>query len=429
MKAIVHKIKDHPNKERVVSWIRLITITGSAQLIVQALGLLSGIIIIRLLPTHEYALYTLANTMLGTMTILADGGISSGVMSLGGKVWQDKKALGIVLATGLDLRRKFAIGSLLIAVPFLFYLLRHHDASWGMTILLILSIIPAFYTALSGTILQIAPKLNQDIVPLQKNGILSNAARLGLIFTLFIFPWAFIAVLSSGVAQLWTNQNLKKISRGYADWKQLPDRAMRAEILVFVKRLLPGSIFFCVSGQITIWLISFFGNTTSVAQIGALGRLGMTLSVVSVLLSTLVIPRFARLPDEKGLLLKKILQLQLGLFAIGLMIMVVVFLFPSQILWVLGKEYRNLQSELILSMAGNCIGLVAGMSFGLATIRGWALHPLIQIPATLAAIVAGILLIDISTLTGILKFNIFVFVVEILMSYINFAVRISKIQA
>jgi hypothetical protein len=92
-------------------------------------GFVCGILIIRLSPVQEYAFYTLANTMLGTMTVLSDGDISTGVMDQGGKVCKDKEKLGVVLATGLDLRRKFAIGSLLVSAPVLLYLLMHNKAS------------------------------------------------------------------------------------------------------------------------------------------------------------------------------------------------------------------------------------------------------------------------------------------------------------
>ncbi len=72
-------------------WGKLISVTGSAQVLIQALGFISGIIIIRLLPTEEYAFYTLANTMLGTMNILSDAGVSTGVMAQGGKVIMNPK--------------------------------------------------------------------------------------------------------------------------------------------------------------------------------------------------------------------------------------------------------------------------------------------------------------------------------------------------
>ena len=111
------------DSSRTKEWLRLTSITGGTQLLIQAIGLLSGIIVIRLLPTTEYALYTLANTMLGTMVVLADSGIGSGVMAESGKVWKDKEKLGVALVTGLDLRRKFAAGSLLVAAPILIYLL------------------------------------------------------------------------------------------------------------------------------------------------------------------------------------------------------------------------------------------------------------------------------------------------------------------
>jgi O-antigen/teichoic acid export membrane protein len=427
MNGVVNKIGNFTKKEQTVTWIKLISITGGAQVIVQLVGLISGIIVIRMLPTHEYGLYTLANTMLGTMLVLADGGISSGVMSQGGKVWQDREKLGIVLATGMDLRMKFAIASLLIAIPFLLYLLVHHDASWLVSFLIVLSLIPSFFTSLSGSLLQVAPKLNQDIGPLQKNNIISNTLRLILIMiTLFVFPWSSVAIFVAGISQLWANANLKKISFGYANWKQKPDAAVRKEILFFVKRILPGSIYYCLSGQITIWLISFFGNTAAVAQVGALGRLGMMLGIFTAILNTLIVPRFSRLPNEKRKLFKTFFLIQLGLIALGLLIIGIVYLFPSQILWILGKDYSNLKTELILSIAGSCLGLVAGSAFGLSTSRGWAINPLISIPLTLVAIIAGILMIDISTLAGVLKFNLFVYFVEILMYYLYCTIKISK---
>ena len=149
MKALFHRIYAHPNYTKLVEWGGLILITGSAQILVQAIALISGILVIRQLPANEYALYTLANTMLGTMTILADSGISSGVLAQGSRVWKDQKKLGVVLVTGLELRKKFAIASLVIAIPLLLFLLLHHNASWLMAVLIVVSLIPAFFLALS----------------------------------------------------------------------------------------------------------------------------------------------------------------------------------------------------------------------------------------------------------------------------------------
>src|SRR3989337_1373749 len=109
MKELAQRIYAHPRYAKAIHWGKLITITGSAQAIVQVIGVISGILIIRLLPTQEYVLYTLANTMLGTMILLADGGMATSVMAQGGKVWQDRIQLGSLLASSFNFRRKITI--------------------------------------------------------------------------------------------------------------------------------------------------------------------------------------------------------------------------------------------------------------------------------------------------------------------------------
>lgn len=415
-RSFFQRIAAYPEFAKLMAWGKLASITGSAQLVVQAVSFACGILVIRLLPTQEYALYTLANTMLGTMVILADGGITNGVMSQGARVWQDRTQMGAVLATGLDLRRKFAVGSLLIATPALIYLLRHHDASWTMSFLLVAALIPAFLTSLSGNLLEVAPRLHQDIVPLQKIQVGGNIGRLAMLcVTLFAFPWAFVAILAAGLPQIWANQRLRKLSSVHADWQQAPDPVVRREILSIVKRLLPDAIYYCLSGQITIWLISLAGSTAAVAQIGALGRLAMAISVFGVLFSTLVTPRFARLPSNSPVLLKRYFQLQAGLVIFSLGIVGGSWLFANQLLWVLGKNYAALKTELVLNMGASTLSLMQGASFALCTFRGWAINPLIFIPVSILSVATGVFLLDVSTLKGIITLNILVLSVQLVM--------------
>jgi hypothetical protein len=348
-------------------------------------------------------------------------------LAQGSRIWNDRQKLGIVLASGMDLRRKFAIGSFLVAVPVLVYLLRLHQASWMMTVLVLLSIIPAFFTALSGTLLEVAPKLRQDIIPLQKIQIGTNAGRLALLsLTLFLFPWAFVAVLAAGIPQIWANIRLRRISSGYADWSQHRDSDIQKKILHLVKRILPGAIYYSVSGQVTIWLISVFGSTTALAQLGALGRLAMMLSLVNVLFATLATPRFARLADSRKILLSRYLQIQVGLVLLSVCITGLVWMFPSESLWILGKNYEGLETELVLNIAGSCLALIAGCSFSLYSHRGWTIHPGISVPVSLASIVVGIFLIDISSLRGIFLLNIFIASVQVVMHVSYSLYRILK---
>lgn len=425
MKAFVKRLNTPSAQKKVMEWGKLITVTGSAQLLIQGIGLLSGILIIRLLSPQEYALYTLANTMLGTMVVLADGGISTGVMSEGGRVWTDKEKLGAIVGTALELRKKFAIGSLLIALPVLFYLLQHHGSNWMLSTLIILALIPAFFTSLSNSLLEILPKLTQNIIPLQRIQVGANVARLVLAcLTLIIFPWAFVAILAAGLPQLWASKQLIKISGNYATISAHPDIAVRKKILAIARRTLPSAIYYCFLGQITVWLISVFGTTSSIANVGALGRIAMFLTIFTVLFNTLVVPRFARLPGNKSLLLNRFLQIQVSLLFFSAFAITMVYLFSSQALWILGPNYSNLNTELLLCIVGGCLGLISSSSFSLSTSRGWVINPAYSIPASIISIVIGVILIDVSSLKGIFLFNIFISLIHVLIFVIYGLIKI-----
>ncbi|GAA4316652.1 hypothetical protein GCM10023149_13770 [Mucilaginibacter gynuensis] len=415
--------------EKFSKWTKLIAVTFSAQAIIQLLGLFTGILIVRLLPTTEYAFYTLANTMLGTMTVLADGGISTGVMAQGGKVWQDRTKLGVVVATGLKLRQKFGIVSLLLFMPVLFYMLHSHGASIMVGLVIVVSVIPSFFAALSDNLLEISSKLHQGINKLQKNQLSAAVGRFIMMTgSLFFLPWTFIAILGNGIPRMWANMQLRKISAEYADPKQVSDPVIERDILAIVKRTLPGAIYYCVSGQITVWLISIFGSTQAVAHIGALGRLSTVLTIFTTLFNTLVIPRFARLQEDKKLILSRFLQIQGAQILISVVIVAIVILFPNQILMVLGKQYANLTTEVILISISSCLAMILGVTYSAITARGWILKPVLNIAINILFQLILILTMDLSKTKNVLMFSIVDFIVSYIILIIFFFYQVTRIK-
>ncbi|RYY69593.1 MAG: polysaccharide biosynthesis protein [Chitinophagaceae bacterium] len=425
MLAFIKGLHRKPVAIRILEWGKLVSITGGAQAVVQATALLSGIFIIRFLPQSEYALYTLANTMMGTLTILADGGISAGVMALGGKQWQDKKRLGVILVTGLELRKKFAVGSFLISMPILLYLLLHNNASWINAIFILVSVAMAFFITLSTNLLEVPLKLKQDILPLQKNLIQANLGRFLMIVSMVvIFPFSFFAILGNALPRLWSNYKLRKLSAVYADWEQPSDVFVKKELLGFVRKVIPGSVYFCLSGQITIWLISIFGTITSLASVGALSRLTIALTLISVLFSTLVVPRYARIPSQSPILLIRFLQAFLSLVVVCLLIIGFTLIFSNELLWILGPEYSSLQKELVLSVSAGCIGLLSGLVYNLSLSRSWIIQPIVGILISLLVTVSGIFLFDFSTLQGVLYLGIYTSFGELLKLTVFFFLKL-----
>lgn len=415
MAQIIQKLQSYPNYQKVASWAKLLSLTGFAQVIVQVSGLVAGIIVIRLLPTNEYAFYTLANTMLGTMTVLADGGISSGIMASGGRVWKDKNALGAVITTGMTLRRRFALITLAILIPALSYLLLHVGASWLTIIAIVCSLVLAFWAALSDSLLEVAPKLHQDIKPLQRNQLFVGIGRLiitGLL--LLLSPFAWLALLGNGIPRIYGNFKLKAISGKFAGANQPESPEVKKDILKIVRRVLPGSIYYCFAGQISVWLISIFGNNLSVAQIGALGRLATVLSLFTTVFNILIIPRFARAGADQ---LKKNFVLIISvLFFTGIGLFFLSELFATLFLKLLGPNYVGLETELVLCFMSGYVGVVSGALYHIGLSRGWVLNPIIIIATNLVFMLIGIRLFDISVLREVIYFQLFTGIVPALLS-------------
>ncbi|WP_346881389.1 polysaccharide biosynthesis protein [uncultured Algibacter sp.] len=423
------KTYSNPLFAKFKDWSKLLGATGGAQILVQAIGFISGILIIRILPTDEYAIYTLANTMLGTMVILSDGGISAGVLSQSAGVWQDKKKLGQVLNTGFDLRKKFAIASLLVSVPILLYLLRNIDVNWYVAIIVVIALIPAFISKLSFSLLVSPAKVRQDILPLQKNDLEINFTRIALLLaSIFVFPFAFVAILVAGISQIWGNYRLRKVIKPYVDFTQEQSAEVKKNILKIVYRTLPESIYYCISGQITIWILAVFGSTSSLAEIGALSRIALLLSLITVMFKTLIVPRYARLKNDFNLIFKRFVTIQFLLLLVFSVFLLAVFLFSDQILWILGPKYSNFNKEILLVMLGSSLNLFSGLTFSTCVSRGWVINPLISIPLSIFTMICCVMVFDVSTLYGVLLFNIVIALVHAIMNSTYGFIKVFKLK-
>ena len=223
---------------------------------------------------------------------------------------------------------------------------------------------------------------------------------------MFLFPWAFVAIIAAGIPRIWGNIRLKKISHVFIDHNQKSDPVVKKEVLSIVKRKMPESIYYCLSGQINIWLISIFGTTSALASLGALGRFNMITNFFSVVFFTLVVPRFARIENIRSELLNKIIITMLILIGLSVFVIALSFLFSNQMLWILGKNYSGLDKEFILIMIGGCFSLIQGVFFSINSAKGWVISPILYILISVSTTVLALLLVDVSTLEGVIFFNI-----------------------
>ncbi|MBU3714846.1 MAG: polysaccharide biosynthesis protein [Ferruginibacter sp.] len=413
----------------ILRYAKLFGVTAIYQIAIQVIALLSGFLIVRLLPTDEYASYTIANTMLGVMTVLSDGGINSSFMYQGGKVWQDKFAFSEIFSTAHFLRKRFALITLVIGLPLLFFLLQKQHVSILSSLLVIATLIPAFVSSLSDNLLQVGPKLNQNIFPIQKNTLLVSLIRFFMVIPLLlVFPFTWLCLLLNGLTRMYGNFRLWQINKLYFNRTNKIDHSIKKKMIRQVARLLPASIYYCFSGQIAIWLMSILGSNSSVAGLGALGRFSLIFSIFSLIFGTIITPRFSRISDKSDKLFSHFIKIQIAGLLAGFFISILFFLFSNYLLLLIGRSYLHLRVELFWSIVAGVIGTCAGFSFSLFTCRGWSIHPIFSIGINVSSIIAGVLCFEINTLKGVLMMNVFVNSVQYLLntSFCFYKIKYSK---
>jgi hypothetical protein len=224
------------------------------------------------------------------------------------------------------------------------------------------------------------------------------------------------------VGQVWGAFRLKRLSDGLVDTEQPANAEVRREVLKITKRVLPSSIYICISSQLMIWLISILGTTTGLAEVGALGRLGQVFTVFSGTAAAAIVPRFARLQAERRVVVRRYLQVMALFAAISAGIVIFVALFPREVLWILGPKYTGLTYEVTLAAAASASYFMAMTALTLTNARGIAISPWCGIGLNLAAQLILLSVLNVHTVRGVLWFGILVPVVDLIVCWVNFLI-------
>ena len=396
-----------PESRRIFQFVRRASRFTWVQLVVQCIGFATGILIVRCMEQHEYALFTIANTMQATTNILADIGISIGLISIGGRVWQDQRRLGQLVSTGLKLRRKLGTASILVVTPLLYFMLRKHGTSLSYTVFLIAAVLAGLSAQLSVEVFSVIPRLRSDLGQIQKVDLIGSIARLAVLGALaFVFLNAGVAVVAGSGALLLQYLLSRQYAAGIIDLQAEENAEDRKAMLGFIRSQAANAVFFCLQGQITIFLITFFGHRAGVAEVGALGRLAIIFTVLGNLVANICAPAFSRCRTHHQLvwLYTGVVG---GVAGLSLLLLGGAYFLPNEFLFILGNRYSHLQYELLLIVGGAMINTMAGTLWTLNASRAWIAGSWLYIPLTVGTQLLLIPFTDFSSVNGVLTFNLF----------------------
>ena len=390
----------------MLSWGGVLTRFFTIQLLVQAATAVTGIAIIRVLSKQDYAFYSIATSFMFSAAALTDCGISAALSALGGTVWEDGEALGKLINSALSIRRWLvAIVVLGVGVTAPLMFLRDGASvisAFSVTGVLITSLLFQFGTGVFG----IVPQLRANYRLLEGAAILSVVTRLAILalfyFTLLNATTALLANCAGFGVQLWLYQ---RYAGNQVNLRAKAEKQTVSAILAIIRKQIPYELYGVLSGQIGVLLISLFGNSARVADVGALGRLAMIFTAMSSVLANILVPRFARCQDPRRLRALFIRIISLYSFAVS-SVLVIGWLFPNQLVSILGHRYGGLGGGCLLALSCSVSAAILAAIWGLNVSRGWIVPAWIGLTAGLSAQILGILIFDIRSVHGVLEMSL-----------------------
>lgn len=393
--------------QKVLGWLNIFVRYSSVQALVQVLSFLAGILILRSLPKQDYAYFLIVNTVVPVINLLSDTGITSSLSAIGGRFWQDDSRFGSLIRTALVLRRQLVVISAAAVTPVMVAMLwKAHAPLTQIGWLIAITLVGVGFQLKAG-VLGVVISLRQQIQRMQALALWGIVPRIILIG---ILAWsglltAPLAVAAGTVAiaiQFWL---LEKWVKPQVTWDALPDSEFRSEILANVKRQAPLTIYFCIQGQLGIWLISIFGNVEGIAEVGALGRIGMIFSILSATTSALVVPRFARSqdPDKVRSIYFNIMGVSLIFLSIGTLLC---WWIPGPLLWLLGPKYDQLGDLVWLVVLAAGTSSLAALVYSLNVSKAWIPRASIVLPIAVVSQVLLCFAFDLTTVRGVLLIGV-----------------------
>ena len=408
-----------PTIRRALHRARVVGNFVLVQSIVQVIGFLAGILLVRRLDQREYAYFTITNSMQGTINLLADIGISIGLVSIGGRVWHDRRRFGELVNTALKMRRKLGAIAIIVIAPVLYFMLIKNGAPLRYTAILITILLAGLLVQFSVGVLSVVPRLRSDVGKIQLIDLTGATVRLlVLLLLMFVFLNTAVAIAVSSFAILIQYLMLRRYVSAVIDVSAPENAEDRRAMIGFIRNQAANAIFFCFQGQITVFLISFFArHPSSIAEVGALGRLAMIFIVINNLLTNVFVPAFARCQDTRKLRWQYVAIVS-AVTGFSLLVICGAAFFPNQFLFILGHKYAHLQHELLLMASASVLSALTGTIWALNASKAWITGSWLYIPLTLATQTALIPVTDFSSVSGVLLFNLFSAIPNLLLNLV-----------
>jgi len=349
-------------------WLTILSKYAAGQSLVIMTNILIGVVLLRVLSIEEFALYTLSVVFLQIAAGGSDMGLSQAIMTLGARIREQHREIGSLYSSASwHAKKLYVLTALAVTTVFLFNVF---DRDWAPTnalacLALLLLIVPV---QLNVTFRKSILNINHDARALFFTGMLESVTRLLLLPLCIKWPYAAVAIFANLIGAYSSRRVVIHLSKHKMEEHQPVTEQQVYALKRFINPLIPVVIYNLVQGQISIFILGIHGYTASIAQVGALGRLGQFIAIPMMLNGFLIQPAFSRI-DTKVKFMRKAVLVSGSLMIFASVSMASVFVVPQWWLFILGSKYNNLEHELPVAVLTGILTLLGATFYTMVISR------------------------------------------------------------
>ncbi|WP_249404142.1 oligosaccharide flippase family protein [Microbacterium sp. CFBP 13617] len=375
---------------------------GAAQSVSQILGFVNGILVVRALDKADYAQYSVVIAVIAAAAVIADSGISSTVMAIGGRIHGDRAAMSALFSRAFRVRYLFGFPVIIIACGWAAVLLLQNGLAWdGTALLLSVTAFTLFPTFAAGLLrayfrLRLRARFMQSVdigAALLRLAVIGLGMWWGAISAAYLLVGGLVVAAAILIA-FW-------IGAGASEMVRSEPTSNGREFWAGIRRVLPMTIFLVASEQALLAIASFRGNPEIVAEMAALSRFAVAFVVLNAVVSDIVAPRFSRAANHFLHLRRLMIQVFCGYLAIVVVFVALVWVAAPLLLALLGPGYAGLTGPLVLFAAGYGLANLAQAMNVIGQARGWVQWSWLYVPLSIIAISVCIFVLPLQSVSDV----------------------------
>lgn len=378
--------------------VKRISVFLATGAVAQGAAAVTGLLLVRWIPAADYALYTIAVTMIGTISTLTRSGPQIGLSGALSGVWPDPERSSAALAAAMQVRLLVSAIVMPMVLAATAWLLFKAKTDW-LQMAAIISMLGVIWLAdLKGGLLDQVLYFAQHANRVQRLDSGINIARLMLVLaakvagqlSLLVALLTNLFTVAARVPALtrWSGQALKRSGPVAAD--PAMQKAMRKVAL----RQIPIDLVTVLQAQLAIFFLTDRGGLFELATYGALGRIAQLLTPFGALVLAYFVPAFAGKRDR----IAPVLLLYIALScAPAAALALIAWQFPEYLLFFIGHQYDG-QAWPLLVCALTLIAMgIANTLWAVVAHRGWTDWAWLRLPIGACWCVLGPMVMPLDT--------------------------------